>query len=87
MVARAWDNQGARRALCTSVEGRARATAIALVLGTMVAFAVQRYRFFGRESVSLLIILPIALPGIVTGIALNAAFRALGRRPVGCSRS
>ena len=43
----------------------------------MAAFALQRYRFFGRDAVSLLIILPIALPGIVTGIALNNAFRTM----------
>ena len=67
-------NAGARDALLTSVEVGLGATAIALVLGTMAAFAVQRYRFFGRETVSFLVILPIALPGIVTGIALNSAF-------------
>jgi putative spermidine/putrescine transport system permease protein len=50
------------------------ATAIALVLGTMAAAAVSRYSFFGRESVSFLVILPIALPGIVTGMALNSTF-------------
>jgi putative spermidine/putrescine transport system permease protein len=50
------------------------ATAIALVLGTFAAFALQRYAFFGRQAVSLLIILPIALPGIVTAIALSNAF-------------
>ena len=54
------------------------ATAVALMLGTLIALAVQRYRFFGRETVSFLVILPIALPGIVTGIALNTAFRAIG---------
>ena len=43
----------------------------------MAAFALQRYRFFGRDAVSLLVILPIALPGIVTGIALNNAFRTV----------
>jgi putative spermidine/putrescine transport system permease protein len=53
------------------------ATLVALVLGTMAAFAVQRYRFFGRSTVSFLVILPIALPGIVTGIALNAAFSSV----------
>ncbi|HET8718737.1 MAG TPA: ABC transporter permease subunit, partial [Nocardioidaceae bacterium] len=47
------------------------------VLGTMAAMSLQRYRFFGRDQVSLLIILPIALPGIVTGIALNNAFRTV----------
>ncbi|MER6791153.1 ABC transporter permease [Amycolatopsis mediterranei] len=74
---RAASNEGALHALRTSVEAGLAATAIALVLGTMAAFALQRYRFFGRNPVSLLIILPIALPGIVTGIALNNAFRTI----------
>jgi putative spermidine/putrescine transport system permease protein len=69
----AWHSSGARHALWTSVRAGLGATAIALVLGTMAAFAVQRYRFFGRSTVSFLVVLPIALPGIVTGIALNAA--------------
>ena len=68
---RAWHNEGARQALVTSVKAGLGATAIALVLGSMAAFAVARYRFFGREVVSLLVVLPIALPGIVTGIALS----------------
>lgn len=72
---RAWVNEGARDALWTSTKAGLGATAFALVLGTMAAFAVGRYRFFGREALSLLVVLPIALPGIVTGIALNAAFR------------
>ena len=70
-------NGGALNALWTSVQAGLAATAIALVLGSMAAFALQRYRFFGRDTVSLLIILPIALPGIVTGIALNNAFRTI----------
>jgi putative spermidine/putrescine transport system permease protein len=70
-------NQGALNALWTSVQAGLAATVIALVLGSMAAFALQRYRFFGRDTVSLLIILPIALPGIVTGIALNNAFRTI----------
>ena len=74
---RAWDNTGVRQALWTSVQAGLGATAVALVLGTMVAFAVQRYRFFGRDTVSLLVVLPIALPGIVTGIALDTAFRSV----------
>ncbi|UOZ11782.1 ABC transporter permease [Amycolatopsis sp. WQ 127309] len=74
---RASSNEGALNALWTSVQAGLAATAIALVLGTMAAFALQRYRFFGRNPVSLLIILPIALPGIVTGIALNNAFRTI----------
>ncbi|WP_328444667.1 MULTISPECIES: ABC transporter permease [unclassified Amycolatopsis] len=74
---RASSNEGALNALWTSVQAGLAATAIALLLGTMAAFALQRYRFFGRNPVSLLIILPIALPGIVTGIALNNAFRTI----------
>lgn len=70
-------SSGALDALWTSVKAGLGATAIALVLGTMAAFAVQRYSFFGKHTVSLLVILPIALPGIVTGIALNAAFRTV----------
>jgi putative spermidine/putrescine transport system permease protein len=71
-------NPGVQDALLTSIRVALGATAVALVLGTMAAFAVQRYRFFGRDTVSFLVILPIALPGIVTGIALNSAFTAGG---------
>jgi putative spermidine/putrescine transport system permease protein len=71
-------NPGARSALLTSIGIAAAATVVALVLGTMAAFAVQRYRWYGRDVVSFLVILPIALPGIVTGIALNSAFTAAG---------
>ncbi|MFC0547628.1 ABC transporter permease [Kutzneria chonburiensis] len=74
---RAAGNDGALAALRTSVEAGVAATAIALVLGTMAAFALQRYKFIGRNPISLLIVLPIALPGIVTGIALNNAFRTI----------
>jgi len=74
---RAADSQGARDAVVLSVKVAALAAAVSLVLGTMAAMALQRYRFFGRDTVSLLIILPIALPGIVTGIALNNAFRTV----------
>ncbi|MEU5989516.1 ABC transporter permease [Spirillospora sp. NPDC047418] len=75
-------NEGARQAVLTSVKAGLGATAIALVLGTMAAFAVARYRFFGRETVSLVVILPIALPGIVTGIALSNAFQVV-LKPLG----
>ncbi|MFC5502572.1 ABC transporter permease [Lysinimonas soli] len=68
---------GALNALGTSVLAGLGATAIALILGTMAAFAVQRYRFFGRHTISFLVVLPITLPGIVTGIALNATFTAV----------
>ncbi|MER7243648.1 ABC transporter permease [Kribbella sp. NPDC000426] len=74
---RAADSQGALDALWVSVRVGLAATVVALVLGTMIAFALQRFRFYGRDFVSLLVILPIALPGIVTGIALNNAFRTI----------
>jgi putative spermidine/putrescine transport system permease protein len=70
----ALDNQGVRDALLESLKVATFATAIALVLGTMISFAAARYSWFGRESVSFLFILPIALPGIVTGVALQNAF-------------
>ena len=71
---KAIDNPGVRDALITSVGVGILATLVAMVLGTLLAFALGRYSFFGRESLSLLVILPIALPGIVTGIALNNVF-------------
>jgi len=73
----AWDSAGVRAALCTSVQSGLGAAAIALVLGSLVAFAVHRHRFFGRQALSLLVVLPIALPGIVTGIALDSAWRSV----------
>jgi putative spermidine/putrescine transport system permease protein len=54
------------------------ATAIALVLGTLAALSVQRYSFFGRQTLSFLLVLPIALPGVVTGIALRTTFVTFG---------
>ena len=71
---RALNNPGVRDALWTSLKAALGATATALLLGTLAALAVSRYRFFGRETISFLIILPLALPGIVTGMALNATF-------------
>jgi len=83
--ARAWESTGARDALWTSVKAGLGATAIALVLGSMISFAVARYRFFGRNAVSILIVLPLALPGIVTGIALDSAYHAVVQ-PFGVSK-
>jgi putative spermidine/putrescine transport system permease protein len=70
-------NDGVRQAALTSVEVGLAATAIALVLGTLLAFALSRYRFFGRQTLSLLVVLPIALPGIVTALAFRTAFRTI----------
>lgn len=71
---RAFDNPGARQALGHSIMVASAATLIALVLGSLLSFAVHRFRFFGRDTVSLMVVLPIALPGIVTALALNLAF-------------
>jgi putative spermidine/putrescine transport system permease protein len=75
--AAAWERQDIWNAIWLSVKVAAIATAIALVLGTCAAAAVSRARFFGRDYISLLFILPIALPGIITGIALRSAFNIL----------
>jgi putative spermidine/putrescine transport system permease protein len=74
---KAFETQGARDAVWVSVEVALLATLIALVLGTMAALALQRFRFFGRDAVSLLIILPIALPGVVTGVAMANFFTTM----------
>ena len=73
----AWQSEGARSAIWVSVQVAVVATLVALVLGTMAALALQRFDFFGRDTISLLIILPIALPGVVTGIALANAFETI----------
>ena len=70
----AWNRPDIWEALTLSVKVASIATVIALVLGTLAAAAVARTKFFGREVISLLVILPIALPGIITGIALRSAF-------------
>jgi putative spermidine/putrescine transport system permease protein len=70
----AFQNSGAGSALVTSIEVGLAATAIALLLGSLAALAVARHHFFGRETISFLVILPIALPGIVTGVALSDTF-------------
>ena len=71
-------NAGVRDALALSLQAAIGATAIALVLGSLAAFAVHRLRFFGREAVSFVLVLPLALPGIVTGMALNASINTAG---------
>jgi putative spermidine/putrescine transport system permease protein len=74
----AWKSPDVREALTNSTIVATMATLLALVLGSLAAFAVHRFRFFGRNAVSLFLVLPIALPGIVTAIALNASINNLG---------
>ena len=71
-------NSAIPQAFMNSMIAATGATAIAIVLGTLAAMAVQRYSFFGRETVSFLLVLPIALPGVVTGIALSSTFQTFG---------
>jgi putative spermidine/putrescine transport system permease protein len=71
---KAIDNDGAREALVTSLKVGAVATGLALLLGSLASLAVGRHRFFGRETISFLVVLPIALPGVVTGVALSNTF-------------
>lgn len=73
----ALQNTALQQAFLTSLAAALGATAIALVLGTLAAISVSRYEFFGRESISFVAVLPIALPGIVTGMALSTTFAQL----------
>lgn len=70
----AWDRQDIWNAIGVSLKVATLSTILALFLGTLAAAALARTKFFGREAVSLLLVLPIALPGIITGISLRAAF-------------
>ena len=70
----AWNDDEVRTALWLSLRAGLLATAVALVLGSLAAFGLSRSRFFGRDSISFLFVLPIALPGIITGLALNSFF-------------
>jgi putative spermidine/putrescine transport system permease protein len=73
-IGAALDNSGLQQAFLTSIICALGATAIAMVLGALASLAVSRYAFFGRETISFVVILAIALPGIVTGMALSTTF-------------
>jgi putative spermidine/putrescine transport system permease protein len=73
----AWQREDVWQAITLSAQVAAWSTAIALVLGTLAAAALARATFFGKDAVSLLFILPIALPGIITGIALRSAYHTM----------
>jgi putative spermidine/putrescine transport system permease protein len=70
----AWHDESARSAFLLSIKVGLLATGIALVLGSAVAYALHQFSFFGRDGISFLLVLPIALPGIITGLALNSFF-------------
>jgi putative spermidine/putrescine transport system permease protein len=74
----AWHSPKVRIALGNSIQIALYATLLALVLGSLAAFAVHRFRFFGRNTVSLFLVIPIALPGIITAVALNNAVNQFG---------
>jgi putative spermidine/putrescine transport system permease protein len=74
----AWHDPQVRSAFLLSVRVGLVATFLAMLLGSAVAFALHKFRFFGRDAISFLLVLPIALPGIITGIALNSFFSFTG---------
>ncbi len=74
----AWNNGDVRSAIGTSFLVAVTATVLALLIGSAAAFAVHRFRFFGQNAVSFVLLLPIALPGIVTAIALNSSINTFG---------
>jgi putative spermidine/putrescine transport system permease protein len=76
----AWHDPDVRDAFILSVKVALVATAIAMIVGSAVAYAVHQFAFFGREAISFLLVLPLALPGIITGIALSSFFAFTGIR-------
>jgi putative spermidine/putrescine transport system permease protein len=74
--AEAWADEEVRAAFILSLQVASLATLIAVVLGTLAAMAVNRMQSAARDAVSFALVLPIALPGILTGMALNAYFSA-----------
>jgi putative spermidine/putrescine transport system permease protein len=74
----AWHDDQVRAAFLLSVRVGLFATALAVLLGSAVAYALHQFTFFGREAISFLLVLPLALPGIITGIALNSFFSFTG---------
>lgn len=75
---KAWQDDQLRGAILHSIEAAAGATTVALVLGSLASFAVHRFTFFGRDTISFALVLPIALPGIVTAIALSSSINYAG---------
>ena len=74
----AYEDEAVRQALWLSVQAAFLATLVAMVRGTLLSLGGLAYGFFGRETVSFIVILPIALPGIITGLALQTTFQNFG---------
>jgi putative spermidine/putrescine transport system permease protein len=74
----AFGNPALRTAIVNSIVVASVATAMALVLGTLASLAIHRFSFFGKQSISFLFVLPIALPGVITGIALRTSYVTFG---------
>jgi putative spermidine/putrescine transport system permease protein len=74
----AWHDGQVRAAFLLSLRVGLFATVLALLLGSAVAYALYQFSFFGRDAISFLLVLPLALPGIITGIALNSFFSFTG---------
>lgn len=74
----AWDDVQVREAFILSVKVGLLATGIALVLGSAVSYSLHHFKFFGSDAISFLLVLPLALPGIITGIALYSFFSFTG---------
>jgi putative spermidine/putrescine transport system permease protein len=77
----AWHDPTLRGALLHSIEAAIGATLLALTLGSLASFAVHRFRFFGRDTISFALVLPIALPGIVTALALSSSINYASIKP------
>ena len=76
----AWHDAQVRSAFLLSARVALVAMVLAVLLGSAVAYAVHQFTFFGREAISFLLVLPLALPGIITGIALNSLFSFTGTK-------
>jgi putative spermidine/putrescine transport system permease protein len=74
----AWHDAQVRSAFLLSAKVALISMILAVILGSAVAYSVHNFEFFGREAISLLLVLPLALPGIITGIALNSMFAFTG---------
>lgn len=81
--AHAFSRPELNEALLTSLKLALLATAISTAVGTMMALALVRHRFFGRRIANFLIVIPMATPEVVMGAALLSFFLILGTPSLG----